>query len=319
LFNGRDDSGCCGDLLPDIKVDLELGEDKHLPRQDFEKTCQKEGELIPSLHMDLDDLEHVDSDGSLKSLLKLVLVSEDSSEDSLHECYYGFYIFKGKKNDDGEATFDSLPSFAGLLENPVHRKFGSEFRKCSIQQLVGLQSADMKNVWNIKGMMDSANATHSCIICTQAKNTYETNPADWMKDLDPSNANFQKKGAGLLEDAPRREGDYSEVNMWKRFLELHGNEKFNYTLSDEKSRDVTRSSKGVVHEPLLHIHPSKEVMAPLHLSQGLINHFKDKLDKVLQKVDSANYPNLKTWDQTQERVLQLCKRFLAVKNVSKMS
>ena len=151
------------------------------------------------------------------------------SDDTLDDSYYGYRLYEGCKNENNDDVFEKIPSFVGLLEKPVRRKF--------------------------ENGMNQKLRRSSCHICTQPKNTNEKDLPRWLRERKrrehPTDATLHAK-LDKMQDYDLREGMYSNKNMNEKFERMNGGRKFNQPMHFAKhvlqtkmasSRNVSRRTE----------------------------------------------------------------------------
>lgn len=293
LFHGGD----ADKMLPEVELNLQRNEDILCSRELHKLACTHKG--IDCIGL---DLWHEKFWNKGIRFISLVLVW-DTENENVGE-YHGFCLYLGWRDDAGVEHVDTDPFSRGTFEKPL-RRGNPSLTACKFLQAVGIMSCDKKHSWIISGMNDSWNQHCNCICCTQEHADYKGNPSDRLLKNGPDDPNFQKEVPGMKDYPPRR-GDFSNKQMYEKWeRETNGR-----VLTDDQLKLLKIECRSVVRAPLLHVDPSKLQLGGLHVSSGVINHFKDRLDDWLLELDNEVSPGETSWIQEVEQTKMECERLL---------
>ena len=193
-------------------------------------------------------------------------------------------VFKIAVNGDGNAIglvhFEEQAKLIGWRNNidtPMDVTVGEVRIECF--RLRGFLSQDTKHGLIVAGIGHCASSC-SCLHCVRAKNEFKFLPS-WMKELDPSiPAHMVEKEAPVL-----RIGDKANSVLHQKYKdELKDS---SAQRSATKHLELKKKCGSVVLEPGLDTHLN-DLMAPMHIPQGLLTHNSTNIRGKIRDAEKKN-------------------------------
>jgi hypothetical protein len=153
---------------------------------------------------------------------------------------------------------------------------------CKVSQAVGFISHDIKHAWPVHGLGQSHSQHCPCLHCIQPSESWKSNPLKWLGSMNPDNSFLQRKDPED-KDAPLREGNNASDKLYQVYVNNGGDGQ--RKIGDKEDKELKLKVASTTNMPLLRIPPQKETMAPMHMPNGIYNHFYQHVRSELREVD----------------------------------